>query len=141
MSLQGRIAESGQLAGPMRPEHRAGSVSHHGPGVQAIRRDILEGEQIYGIFGDRHGPTALIGVTNRRVLFMDAAYDDGRVALTSVPLKQIVSCSYITTVDQPVTEATVVGIKVGRNMFEVSCVSPEEAQDVHGLIMWHLIGL
>ncbi|MHC1562232.1 hypothetical protein ACR9E3_24985 [Actinomycetospora sp. C-140] len=75
------------------------------------------------------------------MLLMDAAYEDGRVALTSVPLRQIVSCSYITAVDEPVTEATVVGIKVGRNMFEVSCASPDEAQDVHGLIMWHLIGL
>lgn len=141
MSLQGRSGQSRQLAGPMRPEQRAGYVGSHGPGVQAIRRDILEGEQIYGIFGDRQGPTALIGVTNRRVLLMEAGYDDGRAALTSVPLRQIVSCSYITTVDQPVTEATVVGIKVGRTVFEVSCVSPEEAQDVHGLIMWHLIGL
>ena len=141
MSLQNRAYDSGQLSGPRRPEHRAGVVQSHGPGVQAIRRDILEGEQIYGIFGDRQGPIALVGVTNRRVLFMDAMYDDGRVALTSVPLRQIVSCSYITTTDQPITEATVVGIKVGRTMFEVSCVSPEEAQDVHGLIMWHLIGL
>ncbi|GLZ46318.1 hypothetical protein Acsp06_25030 [Actinomycetospora sp. NBRC 106375] len=141
MSLQGRTGDSGQLAGPVRPEHRAGYIQHHGPGVQAIRRDILEGEQIYGIFGDRRGPTILIGITNRRVLLVDAAYEDGRVALTSVPLRQIVSCSYIVAADRPVTEATVVGIKVGRNMFEVSCTSPEEAQDVHGLIMWHLIGL
>jgi len=141
MSLQNRAYDSGQLSGPYRPELRAGVVQTHGPGVQAIRRDILEGEQIYGIFGDRRGPTALIGITNRRILLMDAVYDDGRVALTPVPLRQIVSCSYISATDEPVTDATVVGIKVGRNMFEVSCVSPEEARDVHGLIMWHLIGL
>ena len=141
MSLQGRDGFSGQLHGPVRPEHRVGYVPHHGPGVEAIRQDLLEGEQIYGIFGDRRGPTALVGITNRRVLLMDAVYDDGRVALTSVPMRQIVSCSYIAAADVPITDATVVGIKVGRTMYEVSCTSPEEAQDVHGLIMWHLIGL
>ncbi|MCD2191954.1 hypothetical protein LQ327_00935 [Actinomycetospora endophytica] len=106
-----------------------------------MRRDLLDGEQIYGIFGDRRGATPLVGITNRRVLLVDAAYDEDRVALTSVPLRQITSCSYITASGTAITESTVVGIKVGRNMFEVSCNSPEEAQEVHGLIMWHLIGL
>lgn len=106
-----------------------------------MRRDLLDGEQIYGIFGDRRGATPLVGITNRRVLLLDAAYDEGRAALTSVPLRQIVSCSYITAADTAISEATVVGIKVGRSMFEVSCKSPEEAQEVHGLIMWHLIGV
>ncbi|MDF2975585.1 MAG: hypothetical protein K0S40_313 [Actinomycetospora sp.] len=141
MSLQSRTGLFGQLAGPVRPGQRVGFVPAHGPGVEAIRRDMLEGEQIYGIFGDRRGPTALVGITNRRVLLMDGQYAEGRVALTSVPLRQIVCCSYITAADQPITEATVVGIKVGRTQYEVSCTSPEEAQDVHGLIMWHLIGL
>jgi hypothetical protein len=141
MSLQGRTGDSGQLSGPIRPETRVGFVHGSGPGIQAIRRDILEGEQIYGIFGDRRGDTALIGITNRRVLLMDTTYGDGRMALTSVPLRQIVSCSYIAPATEPISEATVVGIKVGRSMFEISCNSPEEAQDVHGLIMWHLIGL
>jgi hypothetical protein len=106
-----------------------------------MRRDILDGEQIYGIFGDRRGATPLVGITNRRVLLVDATYDEGRAALTSVPLRQIVSCSYITATDAAITEATVVGIKVGRSMFEVSCDSPDEAREVHGLIMWHLIGV
>lgn len=56
-------------------------------------------------------------------------------------MRQIVSCSYITSTDTPLTETTMVGIKVGRITFEVTCLSPAEAQDVHGLIMWHLIGL
>lgn len=141
MSLQGRTGDSGQLHGPIRPETRVGFVQGDGADVQAMRWDILEGEQIYGIFGDRRGATALIGITNRRVLLMDTMYGEGRVALTSVPLRQIVSCSYITSTTEPITEATVVGIKVGRLTFEVSCNSPEEAQEVHGLIMWHLIGL
>src|SRR3954452_5686924 len=141
MSLQGRTGDSGQLSGPIRPESRVGFAHGSGPGIQAIRRDILEGEQIYGIFGDRRGDTALIGITNRRVLLMDTTYGDGRMALTSVPLRQIVSCSYIAPATEPISEATVVGIKVGRSMFEVSCNSPEEAQEVHSLIMWHLIGL
>ena len=141
MSLQGRTGDSGQLAGPIRPESRLGFVHGSGPGIQAMRRDILEGEQIYGIFGDRQGDTAFVGITNRRVVLMDTVYGDDRVALTSVPLQQIVACSYITSATEPITEATVVGIKVGRTTFEVSCSSPEEAQDVHHLIMWHLIGL
>ena len=141
MSLQGRTGDSGQLHGPIRPETRIGFVHGSGLDVQAMRRDILEGEQIYGVFGDRQGATALIGITNRRVLLMDTMYGEGQVAMTSVPLRQIVSCSYITSAAEPITEATVVGIKVGRTMFEVSCHSHEEAQDVHSLIMWHLIGL
>lgn len=138
---QDRDPDSGRLASPMRPENPVGFVQGHGPGIEAMRRDILEGEQMYAIFGDRGGETALVGITNRRVILMDTAYDEGRVALTSVPLRQIVSCSYVTADTEPLTEATVVGIKVGRSMFEVTCSSPEEAQDVHGLIMWHLIGL
>ncbi|PVY96346.1 hypothetical protein C8D89_13135 [Actinomycetospora cinnamomea] len=141
MSLQGRTGVSGQLAGPIRPESRVGFVHGSEPAIQAMRQDIMDGEQIYGIFGDRRGDTALIAITNRRVLMMDTVYGKGRVALTSVPLRQIVSCSYITSTTEPITDATVVGIKVGRSMFEVSCNSPEEAQDVHHLIMWHLIGL
>jgi hypothetical protein len=74
-------------------------------------------------------------------MLIDTTYAEGRVALTSVPLRQIVSCSYITPVAEAITEATVVGIKVGRSMFEVSCTSPDEAREVHSLIMWHLIGL
>lgn len=141
MSLQRRTASSGQVTGPIRPRSRAGYVQGRGPGVQAIRRDILDGEQIYGIIGDRRGATPVVGITNRRVLLVDAAYDEGRTALTSVPLRQIVSCSYIAAADTAITETAVVGIKVGRSMFEVSCDSPDEAQEVHGLIMWHLIGV
>lgn len=141
MSLQRRTGNSGQVTGPIRPQSRVGHAHGRGPGVRAMRRDILDGEQIYGIFGDRRGAISTIGITNRRVLLMDRTYGEGRVALTSVPLRQIVSCSYITSGAEPITEATVVGIKVGRSTFEVSCTSPEEAQEVHGLIMWHLIGL
>lgn len=138
---QGRDPDAGRLAGPVRPESPLGFVQGHGPSIEAMRREIVEGEQMYTIFGDRRGDTALVGVTNRRVMLLDTAYDEGRIALTSVPLQQISTCSYVTSADEPLSEAVVVGIKVGRSMFEVTCSSAEEAQDLHGLIMWHLIGL
>src|SRR4051794_41864176 len=104
MSLQGRTGDSGQLSGPIRPETRVGFVHGSGPGIQAMRRDILEGEQIYGIFGDRRGDTAPIGVTNPRGLLMGTGYGGGRGALASLALRPIRRLSLLAPPPHPTSE-------------------------------------
>lgn len=130
------------LGGPMRPEGQGLiPAAARRDDIAAIRRDLMEGEQIYGTFGNGTGDMGLLGITNRRLMFVNFGLGDDRVGLTSTPLKNVVAVSYITHPSVPLTESTVVGIQIGRSVFEIGCEDPEEARNVHGLIMWHLIGL
>lgn len=131
----------GPIGGPIRPGGRGAIPFSRRDDIEAIRRDMMEGEQIYGTFGDGTGDIALLGITNRRLIFVNMAMGEDRVGLTSVAIKSVVACSYITHPDSPLTEATAVGILIGRTLYEMGCNDQDEARDVYGLIMWHLIGL
>jgi hypothetical protein len=132
---------AGPVTGPLRPGGRGAIPFSRRDDIETIRRDLLEGEQLYGTFGDGTGDIALLGITNRRLMFVNMKLGDDRVGLTSVALGVVVACSYITPPDGPLTHPCALVIQVGAIHYEMGCVSIEEARDIYDLIMWHRIGV
>ena len=126
------------LTGRNRPLSARSPAFDSSAQLEVIQNSMLENEQLYGVYASRSAGVALVGITNRRVILLDRAYPGGRVALMTVPYKAVTTVSYVSTDDEPIFSATI-ALQVGRNFYEFTCRSEQQAADVHDLISWHVL--
>ncbi len=128
------------VAHPPRPHPVADRSPWYDNGVQfdVIRDSVMSGEQIYGVYAGESPGIALCGVTNRRVILLDTAFDDARAALISAPYGRVTTVAFVSTEQEPVFSRTV-AIQVGRTFYEVTCRGEEQAEELHDLVTWRLL--
>ena len=126
------------VAHPPRPHPVVDGSPWFDNGVQfdVIRDSIMAGEQIYGVYAGESA--SLCGVTNRRVILLDHAFDDDRAALISAPYGRVTTVAFVSTEQEPLFSRTV-AIQVGRTFYEVTCRGEEQAQELHDLVTWRLL--
>lgn len=131
---------TGSLDHPPRPHPMSSRLPTFDEGVQydIIRDSIVAGEQIYGVYASASGGVAMLGVTNKRVILLDTAFSGGRAALITAPFTRITTVSYVSTEDEPIFSRTI-AIQVGRLFYEITCLGPEQAAEIHDIVSWHLM--
>jgi hypothetical protein len=105
----------------------------------AIYDNLFSGEQIDGVFRGCEAGVRLVALTNRRLMMVESTSCENRLALTSVPFARVTSVCFLAPIDGSVARSTAVGIKVLHTLYELGCQDVEQAQELHNLIIWHLI--
>lgn len=131
---------------PMSPVATDLACAVAGPPASDTRTDLgvvhdslFDGEQLLGVYRGCEDGVRLMAVTNRRLMLVETTSCPDRRALTSVPFGRVTSVSYLSSTDGPVAESTTVGVRVVSTLYQLSCATEEEAQELHDLIAWHLV--
>jgi hypothetical protein len=111
------------------------------PEMKVIYGSLFDNEQLDGVWRGCEVGIRLLAVTNRRLIMVENTSFEDRLALTSVPLSRVTSCSYLasSSADRWVGETTAVGIRVLGMHYEVVCRTEDEARELHDLIAWNLV--
>ncbi len=101
---------------------------------------LLEGETVIAVYDG--GDTGFIGLTDRRVIVQDNAFDGNRSALTSVPYHRIDAVSFVsdTAVPGEFTFSPSVGISAAGKVYQIRLSHQDKARHVHEVILRRLKG-
>jgi hypothetical protein len=108
--------------------------------LETLRGNIFNGESVEAVFRGKSPGIPLLVVTNSRLMFVDRSMFDDHTALVSVPLKGVSSVSVLVGEGESALTATTVGIAVLGGKHMMICAKPEEARQLHDLLIWSLIG-
>ncbi|WP_156994119.1 hypothetical protein [Pseudonocardia acaciae] len=111
------------------------------PDLAALHDNLFDGERFDGIYRGCPGGIHLLAVTNRRLMVLDSSRREGRTALTSIPISQISTVSYLAPDHRSIPRSTTVEIQVRSTYFELCCQDEEQAHEVHDLLIWNLVGV
>jgi hypothetical protein len=99
---------------------------------------IVQGEILYAVFDEKGRGTGFVGITDRRLIFMDQGYIRKKTTLVSLPYSQI------TAVASEDTGGFVFGtsqliVIAGSREWDFEFRSNEKAHRAYSLIMWNLL--
>lgn len=108
--------------------------------LETLRGNIFNGESVEAVFRGKSPGIPLLVVTNSRLMLVDNSMFEDHTALVSVPLKGVSSVSVLVGKGDSALTATTVGIAVLGGKHQMICETPEEARQLHDLLIWSLIG-
>ena len=108
--------------------------------LETLRGNIFNGEAVDGVFRGKPPGIPLLVVTNRRLMLVERSMFDDHTALVSAPIKGVSSVSVLFGKDDSVHTATTVGIVMLGGKHQMILSTPEEARELHDMLVWALIG-
>jgi hypothetical protein len=108
--------------------------------LETLRGNVFNGEAVEGVFRGKPPGIPLLVVTNQRLMLVCKHTFDDHTALISVPLKAVSSVSVLVGEHDAVRSATTVGIMMLGGKHQLICSSPEEARELHDMLIWALMG-
>lgn len=106
-----------------------------------IRGGLLDGEEIIAVYGAIGAGTGFIGVTTRRVVLQDNSFVGKKVALTSLPYRQVSSVSFVSDKSMfgKFASSSTIAIRAGSKDYEVQFRGEDRARHVHDVVLWHML--
>ena len=123
-------------AAPAPPQHR---IEYDNKSqYDRIATLVVQGEILYAVFDEKGRGTGFVGITDRRLIFMDQGYIRKKKTLVSLPYSQI------TAVASEDTGGFVFGtsqliVIAGSREWDFEFRSNEKAHRAYSLIMWNLL--
>jgi hypothetical protein len=106
----------------------------------AIRHRLFDGEVLDGVYRGRPPGVHVMGMTNRRLILLEETTQRGRLALTSVPLSRVTSAGILPDDEGDLEGAHSLAIRVNPFVYDLFLRNPEEALEVHDLLVWRIAG-
>ncbi|HKT03395.1 MAG TPA: PH domain-containing protein [Rugosimonospora sp.] len=105
--------------------------------LQQIESGLLENEDIIAVYDSSGVGTGFIGLTNRRVIIQDKSFAGKRVALTSIPYRQITSVSVVSNRSAfgQFFSTGQIAIHVGTQTYELEFRGTDKTHHVHDVIL------
>ena len=109
--------------------------------LQMILSGLLQGEQAVAVYDCIGIGTGFIGLTNQRVILQDKSFVGNKVALTSLPYRNIQAVSMLTNKSMlgKFASSSSIAVSAGSKAFEADFRGDEKAKHAHDVILWHLI--
>jgi len=103
--------------------------------LDKVEVGLLEGETAIAVYDG--GDTGFIGLTDRRVIVQDNAFNGKRSALTSVPYRRIDAVSFVSDTSESgeFTFSPAVGISAGGKVYEIRLSRQDKARHVHEVVL------
>lgn len=109
--------------------------------LEQIKAGLLQGETVYAVYDCIGVGTGFIGITNMRVILQDKSFVGNKVAIVSVPYKNIRSVSMLSNKSMMGRFASTssIGIDTGGSVKEADFRGDDKARHAHDLILWNVL--
>ncbi|HET9494114.1 MAG TPA: PH domain-containing protein [Chloroflexia bacterium] len=106
--------------------------------MERIQGMVVQGEVLYAVFDLKGGGSGFVGITDRRLIFMDQAIFRKKRSLVSLPYSKITAVASEDSGGIIFGTSTLLVI-AGSREFEFDFRSNEKAHRAYELIMWNLL--
>lgn len=108
--------------------------------LKQVQHGLLDGETIIAVYDCIGAGTGFVGLTDLRVVLQDKSFVGKRVAITSVPYRQIRSVSLVSNKSWAggFFSSSAIALDVGTQVHEAEFRGVEKAEHAQRVILWHL---
>lgn len=109
--------------------------------LEQINAGLLQGETVYAVYDCIGAGTGFVGITSMRVILQDKSFVGNKLAIVSVPYKNIRSVSMLSnkSVMGRFASTSSIGIDTGGSIKEADFRGDEKARHAHDLILWNVL--
>jgi hypothetical protein len=109
--------------------------------LDQINAGLLQGEIVFAVYDCIGVGTGFVGITNMRVILQDKSFVGNKLAIVSVPYKNIRSVSMLSNKSMLGRYASTssIGIDTGGNIKEADFRGDDKARHAHDLILWNVL--
>ncbi|MCZ2403117.1 PH domain-containing protein [Paenarthrobacter sp. Z7-10] len=106
-----------------------------------INAGLLQGETVYAVYDCIGVGTGFVGITNMRVILQDKSFVGNKLAIVSVPYRNIRSVSMLSNKSMMGRFASTssIGIDTGGSVKEADFRGDDKARHAHDLILWNVL--
>ncbi|MEV7646891.1 PH domain-containing protein [Arthrobacter sp. NPDC089319] len=106
-----------------------------------IQAGLLQGEIVYAVYDCIGVGTGFVGITDKRVVIQDKSFVGGKMAITSVPYKNIRSVSMVSNKSMlgKFASTSSIAINTGGGVQQADFRGDEKARHAHDLILWNML--
>ena len=106
-----------------------------------INDGLLAGETVYAVYDCIGIGTGFVGITNMRVILQDKSFVGNKLAVVSVPYRNIRSVSMLSNKSMMGRFASTssIGIDTGSSIKEADFRGDDKARHAHDLILWNVL--
>lgn len=106
-----------------------------------IQTGLLQGETVYAVYDCIGVGTGFVGITDKRVIIQDKSFVGGKMAITSVPYKNIRSVSMVSNKSMlgKFASTSSIAINTGGGVQQADFRGDEKAKHAHDLILWNML--
>ncbi|WP_309106790.1 PH domain-containing protein [Arthrobacter sp. R1-13] len=109
--------------------------------LEQINAGLLQGETVYAVYDCIGVGTGFVGITNMRIILQDKSFVGNKVAVVSVPYKNIRSVSMLSNKSMlgRFASSSSIGIDTGGSIKEADFRGDDKAKHAHDLILWNVL--
>ena len=109
--------------------------------LEQINAGLLQGETVYAVYDCIGVGTGFVGITNMRVILQDKSFVGNKLAIVSVPYKNIRSVSMLSNKSMMgrFASTSTIGIDTGGGIKEADFRGDDKARHAHDLILWNVL--
>ena len=109
--------------------------------LQQIQAGLLQGEEVYAVYDCIGVGTGFVGITNMRVILQDKSFVGNKLAIVSIPYKNIRSVSMLSNKSMlgRFASSSSIGIDTGGTIKEADFRGDDKAHHAHNLILWNIL--
>ncbi|TSD99726.1 PH domain-containing protein [Skermania sp. ID1734] len=105
-----------------------------------IQSGLLQGETVLAVYDCIGTGTGFVALTSSRVILQDKSFVGNKVAITSVPYKNIRSVSVVSnkSFSGKFFSSGSIAIDAGSNVHVADFRGADKSRHVHDVILWHI---
>jgi len=109
--------------------------------LEMILSGLLEGEQAIAVYDCIGVGTGFVGLTTQRLILQDKSFVGNKIALTSLPYRNIQAVSMLTNKSMlgKFSSSSSISVSVGAKSFEADFRGDDKAKHAHDVILWHIL--
>jgi hypothetical protein len=108
--------------------------------LELVQEGLQEGEQVLAVYDCIGAGTGFVGLTTKRVILQDKSFIGKRVALTSIPYRQVRSVSVVSdkSFAGKFVSSSSLALDTGGTVHEADFRGEDKAHDAHRIILWYI---
>jgi hypothetical protein len=109
--------------------------------LEQINAGLLQGENVFAVYDCIGVGTGFVGITNLRVILQDKSFVGNKLAILSIPYKNIRSVAMYSNKSMlgKFASSSSIGIDTGSSVKEADFRGDDKARHAHDLILWHVL--
>lgn len=109
--------------------------------LEQINAGLLQGESVYAVYDCIGVGTGFVGITNMRIILQDKSFVGNKLAIVSIPYKNIRSVSMLSNKSMlgRFASSSSIGIDTGGSVKEADFRGDDKAKHAHDLILWNML--
>ncbi|WP_346926146.1 PH domain-containing protein [uncultured Arthrobacter sp.] len=111
--------------------------------LEQINAGLLQGETVYAVYDCIGVGTGFVGITNMRVILQDKSFVGNKLAIVSIPYRNIRSVSMLSNKSMMGRFASTssIAIDTGGGVKEADFRGDDKARHAHDLILWNVLNI